>query len=158
MKRERPTEGEFEKGFKCEKEAAGTDGYSGKDLRQMPKGIAKMFRRITERLETGEVPKVMKEARQKNWSKSGKVKADGRLEAGHTRPISIFQAWWRTYTGVWVKEKSAAEFRRNAVPIEVVRGKGSQGLEGTGSVLIDAFEEMGMLGTLDHSLCYEKYD
>eukprot|EP00959_Pyramimonas_sp_CCMP1952_P073226 1530798-Pyramimonas_sp.AAC.1 len=82
--------------------------------------MADLFRMIAIRWQTaGEVPEMLKETRQANLPKPGKVQA-GRLEAGDARPINVECVWWRVWASAWVKSAPAAEWRRHNIPEDVL--------------------------------------
>ena len=82
--------------------AAGTDGWTGEEVRNLPKKVKLCFHKINRRWEqAGKSPAVMKDIRQVNLCKPGKSK-DGKLNAEHTRPISVASVWWRAWATTWV--------------------------------------------------------
>ena len=99
----------------------------------------------------------MREARQVNLSKPGKEE-QGKLKAEHTRPISVFSTWWRTWLSAWITTTSVAKWRETFLVDYVVGGTGSKGAEEVLADLCDAFVWLGYIATLDYSLCYDYID
>ena len=69
----RPGVGEMRNAVRNARGSGGTDGWTGKEVRDIPEEAISLFYQITERWECkGDVPGAMKEARQVNLPKEGK--------------------------------------------------------------------------------------
>ena len=122
MQWRRPEEKETMAAIRKAKGSGGPHGWTGEEVRAMPEEAAKLFHQMAERWEEAEeVPKASTEARQVNLPKPGKAKK-GKLNAAHTRPITVFSVLWRIYAGTWVTGESVAAWRAQAMPEEIVGG------------------------------------
>ena len=158
IKWRRPTEEEMEAAIRKASGSGGTDGWIGEEARAMPRTAIQLFNQLTERWEVaGEVPSGMREARQVNLSKPGK-EVDGKLAAANTRPITVFSVMWRVYCSAWVSSPAVREWQLKVLPEEICGGQGAEGAEEASAALLDAFQEMGLLATLDYSQCYDLMD
>ncbi|CAK0880708.1 unnamed protein product, partial [Prorocentrum cordatum] len=111
--------------------------------RYLPAAVADLCRMIAIRWQTeGKVPEVLKETRQANLPKPGKVQV-GRLEAGDARPINVECVWWRVWASAWVKSAPVAEWRRHNIPDDVLGGAGSKGAEEAAADIADNLAQQG---------------
>ena len=155
---EAPTQEETTKALKKVSGSAGADGWTSQEVKCLPEEAMIKFHRLARRWEAvGRPPTAMRESRQVNLSKPGKVE-NGKLNAEHTRPINVASVWWRAWATSWVTGAKVSEWRDKHIPKEVVGGKGSKGAEEVGADLLDAFAEYGYMATLDYSLCYDHQD
>jgi len=153
-----PTLEETTKALRGVSGSAGADGWNSTEVKCLPQGAKARFHSLARRWEkAGRVPAAMRESRQVNLSKPGKVDK-GKLNAEHTRPINVASVWWRAWATSWVTGASLAEWRQKHLPEEVIGGKGCKGAEEVAADLLDAFAEYGYLATLDYSLCYDHQD
>ena len=76
----------------------------------LPKSCIELFATISRRWEAqGRAPKSLKIANQKNLVKDKKVKIINNvpvLNAGDTRPISVFSVWWRLWASGWATPRA----------------------------------------------------
>ena len=150
-----PTEEETVKAMKGAKGSGGVDGWVGEEIKYLPEQVANSFRKLAMRWQQAQqVADALKETRQANLTKPGKVK-NGGLEAGDTRPINVECIWWRIWGTAWVKSQPVAEWRKTNIPEEVLGGAGSKGAEEAGADTCDDVAQQGFGGTLDFSLCYD---
>ena len=150
-----PTEEETVKAMKDAKGSGGVDGWVGEEIKYLPEQVANSFRKLAMRWQQAQqVADALKETRQANLTKPGKVK-NGGLEAGDTRPINVECIWWRIWGTAWVKSQPVAEWRKTNIPEEVLGGAGSKGAEEAGADICDDVAQQGFGGTLDFSLCYD---
>ncbi|CAK0791067.1 unnamed protein product [Prorocentrum cordatum] len=145
-----PTQQEVRRALGQAKGSSSVDGWSGPEVRYMPAAVADLFRMTAIHWQTaGKVPEVLKETRQANLPKPGKVQA-GRLEAGDARPINVECVWWRVWASAWVKSAPAAEWRRHNIPEDVLGGAGSKGAEEAAADIADNLAQQGSTIYMDH--------
>ena len=148
-------EEEFREGMLKEnrraREAAGADGFHGKEVSALPTGIIDVFYEITAQWrEQEEVPKTMKIIRQASLPKPGK-----KVEVGNLRPIAVLSAWWRMFEGSHLQTKSFGKWRKN---IGVKRVAYRESAEQVAAGAARDFEELGFMGAMDFSKAYDKMD
>ena len=97
-----PSLNEFCAAAKKAKGAAGPDTWSSSEMRCLPQDahilMGKLFLRF---LEAGCLPAQLKESRQVNFAKPGKIQ-DQQIDVAQTRPISVMSTFWRIFASAWV--------------------------------------------------------
>ncbi|CAJ1353724.1 unnamed protein product [Effrenium voratum] len=135
--------------------AAGTDQWHADEIRQLPKAAWEVFWNLTERWEvTGQLPEVLKEIRQINLTKPGKVNGDS-IDSSSLRPISIYSHFWRLYTSTWARSDQVREWKITAQEPEVGGSKGQPGCENMAADALDEFHTMGYMGSLDYTQAFD---
>ena len=145
------------KAFRNSGGSASADGWQGEEVKHFPAGVANKFALISKRWKRAKyAPVVLKAARQANLIKESKIcKKTNTLEAGDTRPISVSSIWWRVYTTCWITCEELSHWRMHYFPEDVVFAENA---ESCGAKVCDKFRELGFLGTLDFSQCYDHVD
>ena len=89
--------------------AAGTDGWTGEEVRHLPYEAIVAFHKLTQQWEaTGRVPRQLLESKQVNIPKTHKIGSGHICKIENLRPISVLDIWWRVYASAWTKNKSGA--------------------------------------------------
>ena len=106
----RPSDKDFCKKAAKAKGAGGPDGWTSEEVKMLPKSCIELFAMISRQWEVqGRAPKSLKIANQKNLVKDKKVKIINNvpvLDAGDTRPISVFSVWWRLWASCWATSRA----------------------------------------------------
>lgn len=145
------------KAFRNSGGSASADGWQGEEVKHFPAGVANKFAIISKRWKKAKyAPVVLKAARQANLIKESKIcKKTNTLEARDTRPISVSSIWWRVYTTCWITCEELSHWRMHYFPEDVVFAENAKSC---GAKVCDKFRELGFLGTLDFSQCYDHVD
>ena len=83
---------------------------------------------------------------------------DGELEAGDTKPLSVFSILWRGYLAAWLQDKGVKQWQARTIPPRgpVVGGTRSQDALEAAAAVADAWAEHGYAGILDYAQCYDR--
>ena len=139
--------------------AAGTDGWTGEEIRHLPYEAIVVFHKLTQQWEaTGNVPRQLLESRQVNIPKSHKIGSDHSCKVENLRPISVLNIWWRTYASAWTKGEQVRGWAREHLHKDVAYGAGAVGAEALTDLLQTKFvsSPQGYLATMDWSQAFDR--
>ena len=134
--------------------AAGAEGFSGDELKHIPRQAVSEFRRNALLWETkGNVPPSLFHARMVNLAKPHKVAPDGTVALENCRPITVLATWWRLWGSAWIQTPAVQKWIAT-LPETVVCGKGSDA-QLTAAQLYQELSRKRYAASLDFTKCYD---
>lgn len=150
-----PTLQEFCQAAKAVKGAAGPDHWSSSEIRNLPTDCHMLMGRLFLRfLDTGCLPQQLKESRQVNLPKPGKIQ-NHQIDVAQTRPISVMSVFWRLFASAWINTASLQQFREAYIVDEVAGTRGGLGASDLAALLQNEYTNGGFLTSLDYTRCFD---
>jgi len=155
-----PSEEQMAEGLKSAKGAGGIDGWQAYELKCVPAEAAQMFARVSRRwVQAGEAPMEMRNMRQVNLPKPGKIdEKTCTIDVNQVRPLSIASMWWRVWARQWVVSDEVQEWIDSYISDAVIGGRRGFAAEAEMSEFFDELVEKGFGGSLDYSLAFDMMD
>lgn len=146
----------FTKQLAKAKGGPGLDQWASLELRYLARVVpacAFVWDEMQLWMESGITPSIIKQVKVSFVPKANKVQ-DGCIKPDCLRPITVFSAWWRSFSATWVQCDLVKNLQA-ILPHNMMSGFGGHGPEVQAATIDSIFHEFGCAATLDYKLCFD---